>query len=98
MPKNSRYTIGVRIENLFLDLLERTYLSYFTDKETKSSKVGECIVLLDSLKFFLAVAWEAKLLSHKQYEEISLKIAEVGKMLGGWRKSLEKPDKKNRAF
>lgn len=90
MPKTSRYTIGVRIENIFLDLLGHTYVSYFTEKEAKSLKIGECIVLLDSLKFFLSIAWEAKLLSHKQYEDISVKLNEVGKMLGGWKKSLGK--------
>ena len=39
---------------------------------------------------------EAKLISHKQYEEIALKLNEIGRMFGGWRNSLNNPQKKNR--
>lgn len=98
MPKGSRYTIGTRIETIFLDLLEKTYVSYFTEKETKAARVAECVLTLDSLKFLLSIAWDAQLLSHTQYKDISLKLAEIGKMFGGWRKSLEKPIKKNRTL
>jgi hypothetical protein len=97
IPKNSRYTIGSRIENKFLDLLETTYVAYFTPKEEKIKKVSECILALDTLKFLISVAWEAKCISHKQYEKMALKMDEAGKMFGGWRKSLENPEKKNRA-
>lgn len=96
MPKGARYTIGARIENTFLDLLEKTYASYFTEKEAKYKKVTGCVILLNSLKFLLSIAWEAKLLSHKQYEEIAFKLNDVGKMLGGWRKNIELSQNKNR--
>lgn len=98
IAKNQRYTIGSRIENKFLDLLELSYIAYFTKKEKKSEKISECILSLDTLKFLMHIAWEAKLISHKQYEEIALKLEEVGRILGGWRKSLENPEKKNRAL
>jgi len=42
------------------------------------------------------VAWEAKLISNRHFEEISVKLNEVGKMLGGWKKNLEAPVIKNR--
>lgn len=95
MPKGSRYTIGTRIEERFLDLLEETYIAYFTAKDSKSAKLAECILILDTLKFLISVAWEGKLVSNKQFEDIGLKLDEVGKMFGGWRKSLDNPDKKN---
>ncbi len=79
-----------------MDLLELSYKAYFTGKEQKSEKISQCIFELDALKFISYVAWEAKLVSHKEYEELSLKMEEIGKMLGGWRKSLENPEKKNR--
>lgn len=105
IPKCARYTIGARIENKFLDLLEFAYTAYFTktssayftEKEKKAEKISDCILCLDILKFLISVAWEGKLISNKQYEEISLKLDEIGKMLGGWKKSLENPQKKNPA-
>lgn len=51
--------------------------------ETASNK-------FDSLKFFLRVAWEAKALDHKKYAALSAPLGEVGRMLGGWLKTLHK--------
>lgn len=96
MPRGARYTIGARIEERFLDLLERSYIAYFTDKEQKAAKISACILNLDTLKFLISVAWEGKVLSHKHDEELALKLDEIGKMLGGWKKSLDNPNKKNR--
>ena len=98
IQKGARYTLGARIENKFLDLLEVSYAAYFTDKEAKGQKISEAIFILDILKFFVSVAWEGKLLSHKQFEDVAKKLEEIGKMLGGWKKSLENPQKKNRTL
>jgi len=98
IQKNARYTIGARIENKLLDLLELGYITYFSKKEEKIEKISECIFLLDKLKFIISVAWDAKLISHKQYEEIALKLEEVGRMLWGWKNKLENSPKKNRTF
>ncbi len=96
IPKGARYTIGSRIENKFLDLLESSYTTYFTDKEQKVEKIDECILILDTLKFLVSVSWEGKFVSNKQFEDVSLKLVEIGKMFGGWRKSLDNQEKKNR--
>lgn len=96
IPKGARYTIGARIENKFLDLLELGYVAYFSKKESKTEKIAECIFLLDTLKFIVSVAWEGKILSEKQFEEVALKLEEIGKMLWGWKNNLENPEKKNR--
>ena len=95
IPKSSRYTLGQRIETKFLDLLELIYIAYFSPKEEKSTKVSESILQLDVLKFLTTISWEGKLISQNQFQEIALKLDEVGKMLGGWRKNLNNPDKKN---
>lgn len=97
VPKSARYTIGARIENKFLDLLEFSYTAYFTEKEKKTEKVLECISILDTLKFLLYVAWEAKFVSHKAYENLALSLDSAGKMFGGWRKNLDILQKKTPA-
>ena len=35
IAKGARYTIGQRIENKFLDLLELSYTAYFTDRMSR---------------------------------------------------------------
>lgn len=98
IAKSSRYTIGARIENKFLDLLELSYISYFSEKDKKVEKITECILILDTLKFLLSIAWEAKVISNNKYQELAQKLDEAGKMLGGWKKSFINPQKKNRTF
>lgn len=96
MAKGSRYTIGARIENKFLDLLEISYAAYFTERDKKEAKISECILITDALKYLVSVAWEGKLISNKQCEDIAVKLEEIGKMLGGWRKSLNNRTRENR--
>lgn len=96
ISKCSRYTIGSRIENKLLDLLETSYIAYYIEKDKKVEKIADCILLLDTLKFLISVAWEAKIISNRHFEEVSSKLIEVGKMFGGWKKSLEIAAIKNR--
>lgn len=98
IQRGARFTIGARIENKFLDLLELTYIAYFTGKERKEEKIAECILILDALKYLVSVAWEGKLISAGQYESVALKLDEAGRMLFGWKNSLKNPEKKNRAL
>ncbi len=98
IPKGARYTIGARIENKLLDLLELGYIAYFTKKENKIEKVSECIFILDTIKFIIPIILDAKFISRRQFEEIALKLEEIGRMLGGWKNKLENPEKKNRDF
>ncbi len=98
IAKSSRYTIGQRIENKFLDLLELSYITYFSDKEKKKEKISECILTLDTLKFLVSVSWEGKIIPNGKYEELAKKLDEAGKMFGGWKKNLDNPQKKNRTL
>ncbi|OGZ09756.1 MAG: hypothetical protein A3D65_05520 [Candidatus Lloydbacteria bacterium RIFCSPHIGHO2_02_FULL_50_13] len=38
----------------------------------------------DTLKILLLVLWETKSLENKKYIALSVKLDEVGRMLGGW--------------
>ncbi len=98
IPKHARYTLGAKIEELFLTVLERTYAAYYSERERRASMLSDCIISLDTLKCLVSVAWEGKYISHAQaqYEQLALTLHEIGKMLGGWRKSFENPEKKNR--
>lgn len=97
-PKSSRFTLGQRIDERFLDLIENSYTAYFCHKDEKEKGITDCIFVLDKLKYLILVAWEAKLISNKHFEEISLILEEAGKMLGGWKRSLLNPQKKNRTL
>lgn len=98
IAKGARYTIGARIENKFLDLLELAYIAYFTPKENKIEKISQCILILDAIKFLISVAWESKLISNNHYETVGAKLNEIGMMFYGWKNNLANPERKNRAL
>jgi hypothetical protein len=88
-PRVERLGIGQKIENLFLSVLEMTFSSAYLSLEPKIIMLGKTISRLDVLKFFIQLAWENKLISTEQHIELSQKLEETGRQLGGWKKGLE---------
>jgi len=88
-PKSSRYTLGIKIDSLFLKVIELIIKASYSDKLEKFISLKNASVKLDLLKFFLQITWEIKSLDNKKYILISEKMNEIGKMLGGWIKALK---------
>jgi len=87
--KDSRYTLGAKIDNTFLETIENIIKAGHSDKLEKQIFLKRGSVKLDLLKFFLQLSWETKSLDDKKYIKLSEKLNEIGKMLGGWIKSLK---------
>ncbi len=88
-PKAHRYTLGGKIEDYFLSLLENIFISIYLKPEQKLIKLIIAISKLDGVKFFLQIAWENKCIPNEKYLKLSSDLEEIGKMLGGWKKGLE---------
>lgn len=84
IPKDARYTIGVKIDAALVETMEATFTATFLPKDRKLPSIERAAAKLDLAKFFLQVAWEIKALDNKKYLSISEKLAEMGRMLGGW--------------
>ena len=67
----------------------------FLNKNEKQPYVRVGIRKIDTLKILLMILWESKSLNHKKYIALSLKIEEIGKMLGGWNGQLTKQNSPN---
>ncbi len=93
-PKAHRYILGGKIEDYFLGLLENIFVSIYLPTESKIPKLIMAISKLDGVKFFLQIAWENKCLKDDRYLNLSEKLEEIGKMLGGWKKGVEEKQKK----
>ena len=87
--RDSRNTLGTKIDSLFLEVIENTIKAGYSDKAEKDIFLKRASVKLDLLKFFLQIAWEIKSLDDKKYINLSEKLLEVGKMLGGWIRSVK---------
>ncbi len=89
IPKTHRYTLGGKIDALFVETIEAVASATFLNKTEKQPWVRLAIRKLDTLKILLLVLWETRSLDTKKYAVLSLPLEEIGKMLGGWQKGLE---------
>ena len=80
LPRLSRYTLGVKIDNLFVELLEITLIAKYAKKEDKLTFLETLSGKLDNLKFFITLLWEAKGLDAGKYAQLSQKLINVGRM------------------
>src|SRR3989344_8353632 len=90
IPKSHRYSLGQKIDTIFIEIIESVALASFLRREEKHPYVRLAIRKLDTLKILLMVLWETKSFDNKKYIALSLKVNEIGKMLGGWNGQLIK--------
>lgn len=90
IPKTHRHSLGSKVDNYFLELLKCIFSALYLSGEQKVKRIETAIGKLDGVKFFSQIAWENKCVSNKDYATLSEKLDEVGKIIGGWKKGLEK--------
>jgi len=88
-PKSSKYTLGEKIDRLFLEVIEYIFMASYLPAKKKLVCIEKASAKLDLLKFFLRIAWEIKSMDNKKYILISEHLDEIGKMLGGWIRQLK---------
>ena len=86
MPKGERFGLGQKIDFLFIALLETLHRAAYSPANSKAAFLTEASLTIDSLRFFLQLAWELKLIPSKQFTLIGQEIESIGKMTDGWRK------------
>mgnify|MGYP001570236958 CR=1 len=84
LPKEHRYTLGEKVDGLFIEMIEAIASATFLSKTEKQPWVRLAIRKLDTVKILLLMLWETKSLDTKKYAALSVPLEEVGKMLGGW--------------
>jgi len=87
-PKTSRYTLGEKIDSLFIKITELVFTASLLPRNQKLPYVKKAAAELEVLKFFLQISWEIKALENKKFILLSEKLDEIGKMLGGWLRQL----------
>ena len=88
IPKIHRHSLGQRIDNLFVEIIEAISIASYLPREEKQPWVRLAIRKLDTAKILLMVMWETKSLDNKKYLALSMPLEEIGKMLGGWQGQL----------
>jgi len=83
-PKTAKYSLGAKIDNLFLETIEAVAVASFLSGLEKLPYIKSSIGRVDTLKVFLQLAWEMKLINTEFYANISEQLINIGRMLGGW--------------
>ena len=88
ISKRERFTWGERCEKYALDILLLAMRASTKPKFEKRAYVVELSDRIDSLKVLLRLGDDLRILDHKKYIARSGELIEIGKMAGGWMKSL----------
>lgn len=89
VPKSLRYSLGIRIDSLFADLVAAVSGAQFIARERRPERIASAIALNDTLKFMLYALLELKGVEEKAFLSLSQKLEEIGRMLYGWKQKTQ---------
>lgn len=89
-PKRERYNLGTRLENTCLLLMEHIVTAEQTLSVVKDKSLLEAHIKTEILKLLFRASVEQKLIRETNYFALSSEVIEIGKMITGWRRSLQK--------
>jgi 23S rRNA-intervening sequence protein len=88
ISKTDRYSIWQRCDTLLLEVLENIMMAGQISKPSKLAILENASMKLNFLRVFIRLMYETKSIDSKKYIAIQEAIDEIGRMLGGWIKSL----------
>lgn len=84
LPKEHRYTLGQKVDNLLAEIIEVVASAAFLPPAEKAPYLKIAIRKTDAVKIFVMLLWETKSIDNKKYLSLADKLNEIGRMLGGW--------------
>jgi hypothetical protein len=89
IPKRTRYTLGGRIDEKFLDCAESIHKALYSSPTEKLRELNNSLAKLEILKFLLQLAWESNNIQTVHYAPLLERLNEIGKMIWGWKRGLK---------
>ena len=87
-PKTKRYGLGQKLDQIALELIEFIVRASYLQREQKPPVLEKSIVSADILKILLRLAKDNKAIDNKKYLQLESNLQEIGRMLGGWKRSI----------
>lgn len=85
-PRSQKFLLGDRIQNILLDCFELLIEANYSRE--KADVLKKANLKLEKLRFLIRVSMDMHYLNIKGYEFASKKIDEIGRMVGGWIRSM----------
>lgn len=89
LPALQRQTIGRRLEDSVLLLLELLIMAKYAPKPHKGPYLIKASSQIEIVQFQLRILLNRKLANETTLHQLQAKVIEIGRMLGGWRKSTQ---------
>jgi four helix bundle protein len=80
-PKSEKYTLGEKIKNCILDLLEN--IIYFCKNKNKLKYLQKIDLNLEKLRIFIRIGKDLNIISFKKYDFAEKQITDIGLLIGG---------------
>jgi hypothetical protein len=90
IPKLARHTLWQRVLTTTLTLLEGLLSVGHTPIDQKPEQLRKQSNSLELLRILIRLCFDTKLISQKQYLATQEALDEIGRMIGGWLKSIPK--------
>jgi len=89
LTKRWRYSLGLSLENSVLSLLENLIMAKNATKPFKAPYLIKASSQLEISRLKLRLMLEFKLVNETKIFQLQAKLREIGRMLGGWLKSVK---------
>lgn len=86
---SERYNLGETCQNELLDILKQCLQAASSSESAKKRMhLKQASVNLDVLRLLLSLCKDCRCISNQPYQQLDSKLSEIGRMLGGWLRSL----------
>ena len=85
-PREHKFTLGQKIKDTGLELLDWIIMANL--ERDKRPALKEINLRVERLRIYTRLSYDLKVIGIKKYEVLSKYIDEIGKMVGGWMKSI----------
>jgi len=90
-PRSQRFVVTRRLLDAALDFQELLIDANALRGRARLGKLDLADAELDKVRLYLRLAFRWKWLSSGQYEHGARQVAEIGRLLGGWKKVTQQP-------
>jgi 23S rRNA-intervening sequence protein len=84
-PRTQKFLLGDRIQATALDVLERLIEATYT--RARQPMLAAANLGIEKLRFLFRLSHDLKLLDIRRYEFAARSLDEIGRLVGGWRKT-----------
>jgi four helix bundle protein len=90
-PRGQRFTVTKRLRDAALDFYELIIEANNCRGQARLAKIGLADAALDKVRIYLRMSHRWEWLKPGQYRHAASMVAEIGRLLGGWKKTIRQP-------